>query len=943
GVYMLSKNVLQKWNLFSAQPEKFIFEADIEDLFWTTLSAEKLQLAFVEAVDMAVLKDDILLVLVAYRETQAYEDENGDYCSYALIYLQQTRPNVSEVTVIAKKDLGFMGPQPTRGSLHASERYSSAVFIAFPNAIVITSAVRDVKFEETIPPNSTIFGLGLDENALSSDESDSDHSRAVYVCGDGLFRIDARIVSPKKQGPPTHAIQYDEAERSTDNLIYKLEQAVFFGTDEAKPISFDLTQSVSGDLDRAFLDVSSSVLLSTSKHLQGIMETKMQLMDRKKRIGRIQQEATRVLNRLSPTTRYTLCYHAEQLQAAQSLWNHQNKILGGRGDKSRKEPHQKLLASAIDAYMRDNVPEIADDNLRAFFRSKIPHMQEVLHRIQATLQERPMMGSLDAQERFLGINEANNLLLMVYRAAIEYRQEEGVHRYHIDPRVFPVEPWTATLGMIDLFQVQFEMTERAVKHASDRVGVTLGMVGMGRSVQDADVDMVIDGDEGSAANLKRQLAELADKLLSSMSQRRAFLNWLTAMCPHQSVGGREADLSKLDRHYAEIQEKIFRPLVQYGQKDKARLLAEKFEDFSTLVSLTDNDPGQIQGYMRKFGYSFAKELYKMYLAQGNYAALMSQQEYSGYLDEFLAAAKVPWLAWLHSINMNRPKAASEQLMEAAASEPNLQKFQTTTSMAKLAFLMHASDDELESGLIAFDSSLTLCAIATRLRNTLLMALPPSAPMTLESRYDLIMHALFEKSTEDYEAVATECLGIVRRSLDGQNLSPAEMVDVFTLFDTDKQDWFSTALNVIRDSFKKEKKLLPIVRVSLKTLWRRAYTATNWREVIEARRVGSDESIAALLRGTPLYALFTIAHVAIRQPANYFQLALDFNECLYAPDEDDQCLLARPFGEVDQDLPAIRHDYRRENELLKHLQETCMLKEFVAEILRMVAEDQEVNI
>ncbi|RKP08915.1 hypothetical protein THASP1DRAFT_23167, partial [Thamnocephalis sphaerospora] len=97
-----------------------------------------------------------------------------------------------------------------------------------------------------------------------------DAAKVRREAGTEATRTDAELFSP------------DEERRQTAQLQARIEQAVYFGTFDQNPLSFELGSQISGNLDVAVLKVCGEILTSSSKHAPTMLNVSLQLAERLK-------------------------------------------------------------------------------------------------------------------------------------------------------------------------------------------------------------------------------------------------------------------------------------------------------------------------------------------------------------------------------------------------------------------------------------------------------------------------------------------------------------------------------------------------------------------------------------------------------------------------------------------------------------------------------------
>jgi hypothetical protein len=170
--------------------------------------------------------------------------------------------------------------------------------------------------------------------------------------------------------------------------------------------------------------------------------------------------------------------------------------------------------------------------------------------------------------------------------------------------------------------------------------------------------------------LRQHLCDIADHLLGAYNDRIYYLKSLKS--PEALL-----ELQNLEQTSKMLHSKSIMPLVQYGRKTSAYILAEKYRDFQILVDLALQDAqkeSRLDDYIQRFQEEFTQVLFTTYYQRGLFLDLMQQkEEYQGYLDRWLEQAQVPWLAWIQDVNAGRFDQAFNNLLLVVNAEQSIDK------------------------------------------------------------------------------------------------------------------------------------------------------------------------------------------------------------------------------------------------------------------------------
>jgi hypothetical protein len=441
-----------------------------------------------------------------------------------------------------------------------------------------------------------------------------------------------------------------------------LEQAIFFGSKDdlfVNPLSFEITEAT-GDIEKVSLDVSEAILKSESRHIHPSLDLRTQIMERVGRLDQIINYAidNQVLEMITEPSRWKLCSNVEKLVACLSLWQYLNSLLSD--GLQHKPAHFGVLSKAITDFVHSK--GVKDDVIKTFFRSYASEVADLMEWIQSPI--RRQLPANYREDYALLVHESSKLFTIIYSQALEYR-EENVLRYGLGEG--PVsDPWIASTQCLSILQSQYELIEAVLSKFPD-------------ITQQYSQSMTMDTDETSdfsgfpdklQSALRQHLCDMADHLLGAYRDRIYYLKSLQS--PESLL-----ELQNLEQKSRMLQSKLIMPLVQYGRKTSAYLLAEKYRDFQILVDLSLQDAhkeSRIDDYIHRFQEEFTQVLFTTYYQRGMYLDLMQQKaEYQDHLDRFLEQAQLPWLAWIQDVNAGRFDQAFNNLLLVVSAEQSIDK------------------------------------------------------------------------------------------------------------------------------------------------------------------------------------------------------------------------------------------------------------------------------
>ncbi|CDR42823.1 RHTO0S07e04500g1_1 [Rhodotorula toruloides] len=331
-------------------------------------------------------------------------------------------------------------------------------FVILANAVVIASVAHDSTFEEAFPlrKNTDRF-LGLSMPSYHPSATATIETLSLLTSSPSIFSVS---VSP----PQGHRLVARGTEGyKTRRLQTRIEQAVFFGTNEAQnPLAFDLQPDLEGDLAVAAIAVSSGILASSSVNMPLILDLRAQLADRVHRAKALIEyiNVNGLLGKLPQHARRQLSWDAERLAAAVALWHNQNARLGSGSS---------ILSDAILQYMDEIGEGFGEDPLRLFFRTKVSGLGNVLEEVTRRAEAVAESTQASAEEKSMHLREANEAVLLALNAVARHRKETSSH-YGLDSSSIPSEPWSSRPLLLDSLQWHFEATDGLLRERVRELG-----------------------------------------------------------------------------------------------------------------------------------------------------------------------------------------------------------------------------------------------------------------------------------------------------------------------------------------------------------------------------------------------------------------------------------------------------------------------------------------
>ncbi|KAI5479591.1 nuclear pore complex protein Nup133 [Pseudohyphozyma bogoriensis] len=923
GYAVTDKNV-QVWRIPKEEGgERLVVEQDLFAGVLEGIKGEKvgneewaLNEGQVEIVDAKVSSDGALAVLVSH----VADSTTPNKLSYAVVSLN-VGAALNTVAVQSVKKLAYQAhpdPRPLSTPSLSLLRGDTA-FVTFVDAVVMLSLASESTFEEVFPLRSSSNRfLGASVNASTSPNT--------YPCL-SLLTSTASLLTVEVTS--VESIQNEQAgseEHKTRKLKGKIEQGIYFGGNDAdNPLAFDLLPDFEGDLIAASEAVSQEILSSSSAHMPYILDLRAQLADRVLRARALIEYigSNGLLGKLSQSARRRLSWDAEKLSAAVALWHYQNSRLGGG---------PSLLSTAVDNFMTEIGEGFSEDPVRVFFRTQVSSIGLVLEHV-TKLAKSTLAASGSSDLKSPTLQEANHLVLLVFNAVARFRADSGA-LYGLDPNLHPLEAWSSRPIVLENLQWHFDSTDALLRERSRELGTSVDDEQpkyTGRS-RGASVD--VSNQQVLQAELKKQMASLADFVFGMYEERLSFLRTINADT------GSSPESRVITERYLSLRPRFIRTLVSIGKVTNAYDLAERYRDFRSLVELCNDgqhgSPGRIRLFMQKYSEEFAFALYHFYVEKGQLRVLMEQDdEYRPLLTKFLDETGNPRVAWLNDIAIGRFAHATETLVSEAASESDLAQKKLLLSLGKLSQIAQASKETIETedvqrAIEAVDDALDIVNSQHGLKDLFVQSLSNAELQLPVAEQGELVTTRIAPSLAQLPSFAQLYTKLVSDLLQGRTLSAEDLIDLLTLKETTHADSadFSSALEILVRA-----KDLPEGRkeVALQNIWRRVYLRDDWASLRAATEL-KDEEVANALRNTALFATLTGAAGA-DHPASMYLRPL---ESLFTGSAEE---LAARFPDAPSHLiDLLLNDYESENQSLREAVQQHMLDDYCSEVARLMGEE-----
>jgi len=781
-------------------------------------------------------------------------------------------------------------------------------FVAFDRAVIVASMARQQdspesqlladryllseSFEDVVDFRADsgveIAGSGMEEEYQApphgTEDSKSKRHKAKFpaavllVRGGGIIRIAA--TDPDK-------LTEDGAPQVTAKS--KLEQAVFFGTQENNPLDFSgraEVQFTAEEVGAAALALSQEVLSSKTPYIPSLPASIDEHLRRRAaalhNLAAHLKEMNVMLDRL---TRWKLLWDAEKVAGATVVWNRYD-------DSMREKPlGQKhgLITEIVEYIAEEQKTEpIAEkgelDRARHWFIHDIEGLEIAVPWAYQAVKISYQEGQKDHASVMRSVSEADDFVSGTLEGAFSFREANlalyGLQNEELENGILKTgydslpEFWTSTHLVSETTKKLTDLAFSLVKEYWRATG--------GEGAPDSEL----------VNKVRKENVQLVDLCTRSTVER---LRWLLAQ-EDRKVRNQGEHLMIV--HVRTQEQQIYR-LAEVDLTGPAIKLAEKHKVFPTLVALVVEELHQTDAilnamianredeaaiaelsdrrnllnkqfgdYYKLFGASFANALYKYYVSRGElFALLHDNDEHQQYLTNFLRSkpefAKV---AWIHEVSREKDfdRAAKALLDLGLRRERDLWSKKVQLSIGKLARLAGKSYSEADGlvipdgGLAELDETLkqlSLIEIQDRIFSHIYPAI--SAAIDEKAEVQLALEVYGNTSLAGKEAFSRILEENMDRLVTHQALDALSLIDLLTLMGENTKpeeqgvidgEEFYLALQALKSgpSNKDERSLTERV------IWRRCMLRDDW-SAINNTDLKDDQQVSDQLRRTALYA------------------------------------------------------------------------------------------
>ncbi|KAH9484254.1 Nucleoporin nup132 [Psilocybe cubensis] len=809
-VWALANGRIQRWIMRVEGWEELVLDLDLTQLLLNKVQ-EKLSANSedVEISDIAIFEDQNIALLISYSGKDVSADDFQRL--YALAELKSVGNDFSVKHLYSVPYQTTSKPGPPVHPRIQLIYSGSIISVQFGDAVALCargSEYRDRLELKGINDRTLGVGVSLTTNLL------------LILTANTMMKVSLDL----------DKIQSFRPETGHTALVKSIMmQAIIYGPSPLNPLRFSFPPELSGDaLMNAAQQLSDAVMKSDSEIVRQSPDMTIQMQGRKDRLSWLISfiNENTVLDKMTQASRQRIATDSEKLFACHKLWIAYNQSIS----------HSSVLKDAVVAYMQEIGDDSHEDLVRAFFRTRVSDIGNVLQKVSSIAKEAAKRSSNTLLQI---LPEANRIVISVLHEASKYR-DFNWEVYGLESPM--IGAWTSRSGVIDSARSLFDLTTEALK--SDRGPIT------------------------TVKEPSSQFPGLAKVLLECVKER---IEWLALSTEPPAA------TQVLYREFSELRPKIFETLRQFGHQEAAFKLAERYNDYTSLVLLSHQEivypPHQnphtdrIKLYIQKYGEDFTSELFRWYIQNGEVRTMFDQEAPAGrdLLNKYFENQSNRNIAitWINDLENKAFALAASDLFQDAQGAPNLEGRHLMLSIGKLSYLAHMQETNFQEAsttsskgpsLDDFHDALDFVSVLEKLvqdfRSVLVAA---RARQSIESQINTIIK---EKGRQLDSRVGFVYIfkDLLRTILKGDALSVEDTVDILTLKDnTETVEDFATSLHVlslapegsgsdvsgIRGKIPVE---IPARRKesALHTIWRRIYLQDDWDALKQTADVSDDE-------------------------------------------------------------------------------------------------------
>ena len=620
-------------------------------------------------------------------------------------------------------------------------------------------------------------------------------SCVIMVYGFGLIRVAAL---PMKD-------IHTAANRNTVTARTKIEQAIFFGGVSQDLLDFTPRPEMKfspEEIEQAALDVSQSILSSTSPYLPTITPSMdQQLSRRAKALADLNKHLHQYYPPMNRTIHWMLLSDAEKMAAARELWRcYDDTVRNPTKTLDTRNVFTELVEGIHPKYKNQNQPDNYEtDGVRHWFvhdisrlEWAIPYAQEIVETMFNESVEDKREFDIATKARM--VSEATDIHLAALETAFQFRETNAliyglgneIMQDGVLQKGYEELPegglWTSNSLVVERVKLLTDIAREFAK-----------------ALDDPPDDEPIE-DEVSEALLIKLAQDNPRQVQLCLQTNTERYKWLKSQdSPETKAAGKA-----LQHSHIALRKELLTKLGEIAQIEPAIMLAEKYRDMDALADIIENElesteeeavqdalQDRVKTNFVKFGTPWANAFFTKHLSGAGTIDILNQNAVSRqYLTNFLRnhAGAYARIGWLNEVTTEQNFGlAADFLEEVQRQTDHVWSQKIVTSMRKLTILAAKSTHQAKEQTAApILKSLDQSVAALGVQEELYAYIKPSVADALdaEAETDLAIERHSSNVMKNKPAYQKALRHNLERLLSTQILSADGLIDTLTLLGVD---------------------------------------------------------------------------------------------------------------------------------------------------------------
>lgn len=714
--------------------------------------------------------------------------------------------------------------------------------------------------------------LAFLQAAAEDGRSSKDSSCIMFVMSAGLVRITATNAN-------------DDPERSSIPVKSRIEQAIFYGTQDGNILDLSRRPPQDDSLDEveeAAMAISDEILRSGSTFIHMPPRSiEANLNKRGQALEALANHLRKTYPPLSRKTRWQLLSDAEKIAAGKALWpKFEAQLVDASKDKRRSTLLHEISQWLQQAHPFDLLSEQVgpDDQVRTLFVTQLGRLEKLLPWARQILQALQDDGKQSSENMLRLISEANDIWLCCLEMVFDFRANNADS--------YGIRPSTLEEGILN--------------DPADAVGITEFWTSSDAMLKEV-VKMTTLSRDSAELNFDTDQLATPSGYLSKIALENSRLVQLCCLiyreritwCYSRDSAKYQDQAHKLESAFETMRYQQTRALAEVGQTEAGLKLAEKYGDMHTLTEMIVGESqyllenretclpseaplidaelekisSRVKKYFEQYGDAWSNAFFGVGFSGGQAGNMLAegQAKWGRYLSQYLhneqARAKICWINDITKYQDFR-HACADLSHAGEEQETGLWNKKVELSMAKLAMLAACEGDggpdnpNREEFLRLSREGLKLVEVQERLYRHILPEILHCIDYDAEVQ---VAVERFASGVKKHPTLVQLLRAGLSKLLAHKTLPLEELIDVLTLMEhvttvNDETDLHGlemfealVALNAAAPSLSPKR-----FDTLLKVVWKRAFLADDWEKIGAEATKRSDHDVRAVLARTVLH-------------------------------------------------------------------------------------------